>query len=106
MYNLALYLSGPVDRVIAATKDAAGSTATLRFSNGDTAVILGRSIANCGIDIETIRVSGSNFFGEITGRRRVRIVRDMKPTPVGEWSPASAGGMTFEAQPFGSRFLQ
>jgi predicted dehydrogenase len=105
MYNLALYLSGPLGRVIAATKDAAGSTATLRFKNGDTAVILGRSIANCGIDIEMIRVSAANFFGEIAGRRRVRIVRDMKPTPVADWSPASAGGMGYEAQPFGSRFL-
>jgi predicted dehydrogenase len=105
-YNLALYLSGAVDRVVAATGDASGSTTTLRFDSGDTAVIVGRSVGNCSIDIETVRVSTPTFFGEVVGRRRVRIIRDMKPTPPGAWSAATAGGTVFEAQPFGSRFLE
>jgi predicted dehydrogenase len=105
-YNLALFLSGPLDRIVAATSDPAGTTATLRFTNGDTAVVIGRSIANCSVDIETVRVSSPTFFAEMTGRRRVRVVRDMKATPVGDWSIASAAGEIFDAQPFGSRFLE
>ena len=105
-YSLALQLSGPVDRVIAATRDAAGLTATLRFSNGDTAVIVGRSLANCSVDIETVRVSSPTFFAEVLGRRRVRVIRDMKPTPVDQWAVASANGMTYDPQPFAGRFLE
>jgi MinD-like ATPase involved in chromosome partitioning or flagellar assembly len=51
IYNLALYFSGPLDHVIAATRDAAGSTAVLRFANGDTAIIIGRNLNNWSIDI-------------------------------------------------------
>jgi predicted dehydrogenase len=105
-YNLALYLSGAVDRIACSISSPSGSTATLEFSNGDIAVIVGRSIVNCSIDIESVRISTATFFGEVSGRRRVRVIRDMKPTPPGDWSPASAGAVTFDAQPFGSRFLE
>jgi predicted dehydrogenase len=105
-YNLALYLSGAVDQIVAVTRGTTGSTATLRFNNGDTAVIIGRSIVNCSVDIESVRVSTPTFFGEVVGRRRVRVIRHMKPTPPGEWSVGSAGATTFEAQPFGARFLE
>jgi predicted dehydrogenase len=105
-YNLALYLSGLVDRIVPVTSDASGSTTTLRFKNQDAAVIVGRLLVNCSIDIESVRVSTATFFGEVTGRRRVRIIRGMRPSPPGAWSVGSAQGMTFEAQPFGARFLE
>ncbi|HVF10742.1 MAG TPA: Gfo/Idh/MocA family oxidoreductase [Abditibacteriaceae bacterium] len=105
-YNLALYLSGRAERVLAATSDASGSTATVRFHNGDTAVIIGRALANCSVDIETVRVSTGTFFGAVEGRRRVRIIENMQPTGVDAWSTATSGGSTYEPQPFAGRFSE
>jgi predicted dehydrogenase len=104
--NLALYLSGPVERVIAATRDAAGRTATVRFRNGDTAVIIGRNLANCSVDIERVQVSTEHFFAAVEGRRRVRIIADMQPVDVSEWSLASSAATTYAGQVFAERFLE
>ena len=106
IYNLALYLAGPVARVLCATNDSAGRAAALRFRNGDTALILGRTLANCGLDLETARVSTPRFFASVEGRRRVRIVSGMEETPVASWSLERSPGTTYEAQPFAARFLE
>jgi predicted dehydrogenase len=106
VYNLALYLSGPVERVIAATRDAAGRTATVRFHNGDTAVIIGRNLANCSVDIERVQVSTERFFAAVEGRRRVRVIANMQPVDVAEWSLASSAATTYAGQVFAERFLE
>jgi predicted dehydrogenase len=106
VFNLALYLSGPVERVIAATRDAAGRTATVRFHNGDTAVIIGRNLANCSVDIERVQVSTEHFFAAVEGRRRARIIADMQPVDVAEWSLASSAATTYAGQVFAERFLE
>jgi len=56
IYNLALHFSGPLERVLSATRDSAGCTSTLRFKNGDTAIVIGRSVSNCSIQLESVRV--------------------------------------------------
>jgi predicted dehydrogenase len=106
VYNLALYLSGPVERVIAATRDAAGRTATVRFHSGDTAVIIGRNLANCSIDVERVQVSSERFFATVEGRRRVRVVVDMQAVDVSAWSLASSAATTYAGQVFAERFLE
>lgn len=105
-FNLSLYLSGPWERVLAATSDTAGSTATIRFRNGDTAVVVGRSIANCSHNIERITVSSDRFYGAVEGRVRVRIIEAMKLVGVDRWSAASSRGIVHEPQPFAARFLE
>jgi predicted dehydrogenase len=105
-YNLSLYLSGPWKRVLSATSDSAGSSATIRFRNGDTAVIVGRSIANCSHNIERVTVSNGSFYGSVEGRTRVRIIDPMPPTGVDQWSAASSGGIVHDPQPFAARFLE
>ena len=106
-FNLALYLSGSsVARVIAATTDATGTTTTLRFKNGDTAVVIGRLISNCSLDIEQVRVSTPNFYGAVEGRRRVYVVDQMKKVDVDAWSTGSARGTTYDPQIFANRFLE
>lgn len=104
--NVALYLSGPVDRVIAATRDRAGSTATVRFRDGDTAVIIGRNLDNCSVDIERVQVSTPQFFAAVEGRRRVRIVDHMQAVDVAEWSLATSAATTYAGQVFAERFLE
>lgn len=106
IYNLALYLSGPVDRVIAATRDPAGCTATLCFQNGDTAVIIGRNVDNRSIDIERVQVSTTQFFAAVEGRRRVRVVEHMREVDVAAWNLASSAGTTYAGQIFAERFLE
>lgn len=105
-YNLALYLSGKVESINSVTQNVAGSTATLNFQNGDVAVIVGRTLHNCSVDIESVRVSTAGFYGAVEGRRRIRIIENMQPTNVGDWSTASSGGLTYEPQPFAGRFLE
>lgn len=103
-YDLALYLSGPLARVLCATQDAAGITATLRFQNGDTAVVIGRPLANCSVDIESVAISTRDFYGAVQGRRRVRIVEGMQPVGVEKWSVGACGGGSYESHIFGARF--
>jgi predicted dehydrogenase len=105
-YNLALYFSGSLERVVGVTQSGAGSTALLQFRNGDSATISGRSIVNCSVDIESVRVSTPTFYGAVEGRRRVRIIRDMQPTGVDAWSVTTSGAQTYEPQPFAGRFLE
>jgi predicted dehydrogenase len=106
IYDLAMYLSGPVDRVLASHSDASGVTTTLRFRGGDTAVIIGRSINNCGLDIECIRVSSTDFYGQIDGRRTVRVARMPSPVPVPEWSTRRSPAVTYAAQAGGRTTLE
>lgn len=103
-YNLALYLSGPFERVVSVAGSDAGSAVTIAFRNGDTAVVVGRSIANCSVDIESVRVSSPAFYGAVEGRRVVRIIENMQPTGVDAWSVGSSGGLVYEPQPFAGRF--
>jgi len=105
-YNLGLYFSGKWQHVLAATSDAAGSSATIRFHNGDIAVVLGRSIANCSHNIERVTVSTKSFYGSVEGRTRVRIIENMGPTGVERWSAASSGGTVHDPQPFAAQFLE
>lgn len=104
--NMALYLSGPVDRVVAATRDSAGATATVRFRGGDTAVIIGRNLDNCSVDIERVQVSTPQFFAAVEGRRRVRIIDHMQAVDVAEWSLATSAATTYAGQVFAERFLE
>jgi predicted dehydrogenase len=104
IFDLSLHLSGPLESVLCTTQDAAGKSATLRFRNGDTAVVVGRALANCSIDIERITVSGPDFYAAVEGRRRVRVVTGMPPTPFTSWSLAASGGESFEPQPYCARF--
>jgi predicted dehydrogenase len=106
IYNLALYLSGPVDGVLAATRDGVGSTAMLRFANGDTAVIIGRNLNNWSVDIERVQVSTQAFYAEVAGRRTLRVVEGMPKVTVEEWSLAASGGTSYAAQVFADRFLE
>ena len=106
IYNLALYFSGPLESVVAATHGAAGCTATLRFANGDTAVIIGRYLNNWSIDIERVQASTASSFARVDGRRTVRIVTGMPTVAVEEWSLAASGGTTYESQVFADRFLE
>jgi predicted dehydrogenase len=106
IYDLALYLSGPLDHVLCATQDAAGTTATLRFQNGDTAVVIGRPLANCSVDIESVAISTRDFYGAVQGRRRVRIVEGMQPVGVEKWSVGASGGWSYEPHIFGARYLE
>lgn len=106
MYNLACYISGPVDRVLAAVSCSAGMMTMIRFTNRDIAVIIGRAIANSSVDTETVRVSTEDLFAEVDGRRRFRAFERMRPTEVHDWSIASARGVTFEPQVFAARFLE
>lgn len=106
IYNLALYLSGSVERVVGSRAGAFGSTTTLAFKNGDAAVIVGRSLNNCALDIETIRVSTRDFFGEIAGRRTVRVAKMPIGVPFHEWSTRNAPATTFEAQAGGRMTLE
>ncbi len=106
-FNLALYLSGSrVKTIVGAARSPAGSSATIQFENGDVATVIGRSLANCGVDIESVRVSAPSFYGAVEGRRRVRIIRDMKSTPVTDWDVAHSGGESYDPQPFSARFLE
>jgi hypothetical protein len=100
-----MYFSGPVDRVLASHSGASGVATTLTFRNGDTAVIVGRAINNCGLDIECIRVSTVDFYGEIDGRRAVRIARMPAPVPVTEWSTRLSPAVTYAAQAGGRTTL-
>jgi len=106
IYNLALHLAGPVQEVLAATGSAAGRTAVLQHANGDVSHVVGRALANCSVDIESVRVSGAKFYASVEGRRRVRLVEDMAPLPVEDWSSTSCGGLSYEPQPFAGRFLE
>ncbi|MCX5658735.1 MAG: Gfo/Idh/MocA family oxidoreductase [Planctomycetota bacterium] len=106
IHNLALHLSGPVERVVGSRAGPFGSTTTLEFKNGDAAVIVGRSLNNCALDIESIRVSTRDFFGEIAGRRTVRVARMPVGVPFHEWSTRNAPATTFEAQAGGRMTLE
>jgi predicted dehydrogenase len=106
IYNLALYLSGPFDRVLAATRDSAGSVSTLRFKNGDTATVIGRSVANCSIQLESVRVSSKSFYASIESRTHVRIIRQMEPLGVADWSLESSGGAFYDPHVFANRVLK
>ncbi len=100
IYNLALWFSGPLERVVSSVKQPAGLTAVLKFKNGDTATIIGRSVANCSIQLEHMSVSTKDFYGAVEARTRVRIVENMKSLPVEDWSVANSGGLSFEPHVF------
>jgi predicted dehydrogenase len=106
IYNLALYLSGPLERVLSATRDSAGCTATLRFKNGDTGIVVGRSVANCSIQLESVRVSAKNFFASVEARTRVRIVKQMESVDVANWNLESSGGVFYDPHIFANRVLK
>ena len=60
---------------------------------GAEAVVVGRSIANCSVDIEAVRVSSGDFYAAVEGRRTVRLVENMQPTPANiQASPTSRSG--------------
>lgn len=103
-YNLALYLSGPFERVIGVGGSDVGSAVTVQFQSGDIAVIVGRAVANCSIDLESVRVSTGHFYGVVEARRRVRIFSDMQPTGVDAWNTVNSGGLIYDPQPFAGRF--
>jgi hypothetical protein len=94
-----------LERVVGATRDSAGSTATIRFQNGDTAVVIGRSLANCSMNIESVRVSSKDFYASVEGRRRVRIIEGMKPTGVEGWTLPASEDTGYDPHVFASRYL-
>ena len=92
--------------MFSATRDSAGCTATLRFKNGDTAIVIGRSVANCSIQLESVRVSSQNFFASVDARTRLRIVRQMEPRGVADWNLESSGGTFYDPHVFSNRVLK
>lgn len=106
IYNLAVYVSGPFDRVVGHVATPAGVLTTIAFKSGDTAVVIGRSIANCSMEIESIRVSAKDFYGAIEERRRVRIAKGLKSVAFDDWSTASSPAITYEAQAGGRLTLE
>lgn len=106
IYNLSLYFSGPVERVAGAVRQPAGLTALLKFKNGDTATIIGRSVSNCSIGLESVTVSTETFYGAVEGRTRVRIVENMKSVAIADWSTESSAGLSFEPHVFGAQMLK
>jgi predicted dehydrogenase len=103
-YDLTAHLLGPCTRVLSSSADAAGSHDVLRFASGDTAVVIGRALRNCSVDIERITVSGAGFYGAVEGRRRARFIEDQRDVPLEQWGPATCRGESFEPQPFAGRF--
>ncbi len=106
IYNLALHFCGPYERIIGAHQDAAGLSTTIRFKNGDTAVIVGRSVANCSIGLESIKVSAADFYGEVIDRTKVRVVKGMQPVGVEDWSVKSSEGLSYDPHVYAARILE